>query len=42
MIKKNVNGEIRFVLLSSIGDFVTDQKVENEDIVLAFNELAAV
>ncbi len=40
--KKNVNGEIRFVLLSSIGDFVTDQKVENEDIVLAFHELATV
>ena len=37
--KKNVNGEIRFVLLESIGSFVTDQTVPVEDVIKSFSLL---
>lgn len=37
--KKNVNGQIRFVLLQSIGNFVTDQVVPQEDVIAAFKLL---
>ncbi|WP_367271507.1 3-dehydroquinate synthase [Nonlabens sp.] len=37
--KKNVNGEIRFVLLPSIGFFVTDQTVPVEDVIKSFSLL---
>ena len=34
--KKNVNGEIRFVLLEEIGKFKTDQTIPEEDLIAAF------
>lgn len=37
--KKNVNGEIRFVLLKSIGSFVTDQTLPVEDVIKSFSLL---
>jgi 3-dehydroquinate synthase len=37
--KKNVNGEIRFVLLSSIGSFMTDQTVPELDVIHSFGLL---
>ncbi|MBF4984046.1 3-dehydroquinate synthase [Nonlabens mediterrranea] len=37
--KKNTNGEIKFVLLDTIGSFITNQVVSNEDIIKAFQEL---
>lgn len=37
--KKNVNGEIRFVLLKEIGDFITDQIVPLELIHQSFGQL---
>jgi 3-dehydroquinate synthase len=37
--KKNVNGEIRFVLLESIGSFVTDQTVPVEEVIKSFSLL---
>ena len=37
--KKNVNGQIKFVLLETIGSFVTDQVVSTEQILEAFREL---
>jgi 3-dehydroquinate synthase len=37
--KKNVNGEIRFVLLSSIGRFKTDQTVPELDVIHSFELL---
>jgi 3-dehydroquinate synthase len=37
--KKNVNGQIRFVLLKSIGTFITDQTVPEEDVIKAFGLL---
>jgi len=37
--KKNTNGEIKFVLLESIGSFVTNQVVSNDQIIEAFKEL---
>lgn len=37
--KKNVNGQIRFVLLKSIGDFVTDQTVPEIDVIKSFDLL---
>lgn len=37
--KKNVNGEIRFVLLTSIGNFITDQTVPELDVIHSFELL---
>ncbi|MGJ8684813.1 MAG: 3-dehydroquinate synthase [Nonlabens sp.] len=37
--KKNSNGQIKFVLLTQIGDFITDQVVDKQDIINAFQEL---
>ena len=37
--KKNVNGEIRFVLLEQIGTFITDQVVPEVELYKAFQEL---
>lgn len=37
--KKNVNGEIRFVLLESIGSFLTDQTVPEIDVIKSFSML---
>mgnify|MGYP001039329121 CR=1 FL=1 len=37
--KKNTNGAIKFVLLETIGSFVTNQEVSNEMIMEAFQEL---
>ncbi|MGB3590817.1 MAG: 3-dehydroquinate synthase [Nonlabens sp.] len=37
--KKNINGEIRFVLLTSIGSFSTDQVAGRELVFQAFKEL---
>ncbi len=37
--KKNVNGEIRFVLLEQIGSFKTDQVVSEDSIYKAFEQL---
>jgi 3-dehydroquinate synthase len=39
--KKNVNGQIRFVLLNEIGSYVTDQKVDENDLISAFKLLEA-
>lgn len=37
--KKNVNGEIRFVLLEQIGTFITDQVVPEAELYKAFQQL---
>ncbi len=37
--KKNINGEIRFVLIPSIGNFITDQIVPKEDVMKAYSLL---
>lgn len=37
--KKNVNGEIRFVLIDTIGSFITDQTVPEVDVIKSFSLL---
>ena len=37
--KKNVNGEIRFVLIDSIGSFITDQTVPEADVIKSYSLL---
>ncbi|MEO9953824.1 3-dehydroquinate synthase [Nonlabens sp.] len=37
--KKNVNGEIRFVLIDTIGSFITDQTVPEIDVIKSFSLL---
>lgn len=37
--KKNVNGEVRFVLLTAIGAFITDQTIPAENVIKSFSLL---
>jgi 3-dehydroquinate synthase len=37
--KKNVDGQIRFVLLDKIGSYVTDREVKEKDLITAFRLL---
>jgi 3-dehydroquinate synthase len=40
--KKNVNGQIRFVLLQEIGSYVTDNVVQEKDLITAFRLLEPI